>query len=74
MRQRGGLAAGWVIGLPFMRLNEFRKADYLDPPSGHAGRPTSDLPACPPRATTTIDFECWIPHETTRSQIQPFLS
>jgi hypothetical protein len=27
MRQRGGLAAGWVIGLPFMRLNEFRKAD-----------------------------------------------
>jgi len=27
MRQRGGLAAVWVIDLPFMRLNEFRKAD-----------------------------------------------
>lgn len=24
------------------------------------------LPTCPPGSTTTIDSDCWVPHETTR--------
>jgi endonuclease YncB( thermonuclease family) len=38
-------------------------------------RPASDLPTCPPGSTTTINSDCWVPHETTRGrpQAQRFL-
>ena len=26
------------------------------------------MPTCPPGSTTTSYFECWVPHETTRSR------
>jgi hypothetical protein len=40
----------------------------LDPPRGHVDRPASDLPTCPPGSTTTINSDCWVPHETTRGR------
>ena len=29
-------------------------------------RPKGSLPTCPPGPTTTINSDCWVPHETTR--------
>ena len=41
----------------------------LDPPRGHVDSPASDLPTCPPGSTTTIDSDCWVPHEMTRGRL-----